>query len=138
MVRKLGLKFDADDYKLCYVEGSHDDFTAYFTTQSIKKQWGDDWDDSPYEHNAGEPYLDISRWDVVRVKFDGVFWETPCSRVRNSIYSVEDINGGDVAWLRFAYSKTTAEIYAGTTLREFIDIVRGLGEKIYVDYDLII
>ena len=37
---------------LCYVKGPW----AYFTTQPLKKQWGDDWDDAPYEHNAGEPY----------------------------------------------------------------------------------
>ena len=39
--------------KLCYVEGN----IAYFTTQDLDKQWGDDWDDAPYEHNAGLPYL---------------------------------------------------------------------------------
>lgn len=38
--------------RLCYVEGDW----AYFTTQPLDKQWGDDWDDAPYEHNAGEPY----------------------------------------------------------------------------------
>ena len=37
---------------LCYVEGNW----AYFTTKDLDKQWGDDWDDAPYEHNAGTPY----------------------------------------------------------------------------------
>lgn len=37
---------------LCYV--SHP--FAYFTTQPVENQWGDDWDDAPYEHNAGSPY----------------------------------------------------------------------------------
>lgn len=36
----------------CYVEGNR----AWFTTQSLDKQWGDDWNDAPYEHNAGRPY----------------------------------------------------------------------------------
>lgn len=27
----------------------------YFTSD-IENQWGDDWDDRPYEHNAGKPY----------------------------------------------------------------------------------
>ena len=27
----------------------------YFTSD-LENQWGDDWDDSPYEHNAGPPY----------------------------------------------------------------------------------
>lgn len=40
------------NYVLCYVDGPW----AYFTTQPLEDQWGDDWDDAPYEHNAGEPY----------------------------------------------------------------------------------
>lgn len=38
-------------FKLCYVHHN----ILYFT-DSFEKQWGDDWDDAPYEHNAGEPY----------------------------------------------------------------------------------
>jgi hypothetical protein len=37
---------------LCYVSENF----AWFTTRSLEEQWGDDWDDAPYEHNAGEPY----------------------------------------------------------------------------------
>lgn len=37
---------------LCYVSGGK----AFFTTKPLSEQWGDDWNDSPYEHNAGEPY----------------------------------------------------------------------------------
>ena len=37
--------------KLCYLESS----VMYFTSD-IDNQWGDDWDDIPYEHNAGKPY----------------------------------------------------------------------------------
>ena len=37
---------------LCYVDGCW----AYFTTQRLDHQWGDDWNDAPYEHNAGPPY----------------------------------------------------------------------------------
>lgn len=37
---------------LCYVDGQR----AYFTTAKLADQWGDDWDDALYEHNAGEPY----------------------------------------------------------------------------------
>lgn len=28
----------------------------YFGNDKDKKYWGDDWDDKPYEHNAGEVY----------------------------------------------------------------------------------
>ena len=44
-----------EEYKLCYVEGQK----AYFTS-NFEKQWGDDWNDRPYECNAGEPYDDWS------------------------------------------------------------------------------
>ena len=37
--------------KLCYLENN----IMYFTSD-IENQWGDDWDDRPYEHNAGKPY----------------------------------------------------------------------------------
>ena len=40
------------DLKLCYVK---DNF-AYFTTQKLSDQTGDDWNDAPYEYNAGIPY----------------------------------------------------------------------------------
>ena len=39
-------------YKLCYVQNNK----AFFTTQNLEDQWGDDWDDIPYEHNSGYPY----------------------------------------------------------------------------------
>jgi hypothetical protein len=38
--------------RLCYVS----DGLAYFTTRPVTEQWGDDWNDAPYEHNAGLPY----------------------------------------------------------------------------------
>lgn len=38
--------------KLCYVASNF----AYFTTLPVEDQCGDDWDDAPYEHNAGTPY----------------------------------------------------------------------------------
>ena len=38
--------------RLCYVSGCF----AYFTSKDLTEQWGDDWNDAPYEHNAGEPY----------------------------------------------------------------------------------
>lgn len=39
------------EFKLCYVEGNK----AWFT-DNFENQWGDDWDDKPYEDNAGYPY----------------------------------------------------------------------------------
>ena len=48
------------NYKLCYVDSSEyqaEPMTLYFTElDDVTKQWGDDWDDVPYEHNSGTPY----------------------------------------------------------------------------------
>jgi hypothetical protein len=44
--------FEDEDFMLCYVNLPW----CYFTTKPLDEQWGDDWDDAPYEHNAGEPY----------------------------------------------------------------------------------
>ena len=38
-----------------YIEEKQEKY-AYFTPISLDKQWGDDWNDTPFEHNAGIPY----------------------------------------------------------------------------------
>lgn len=40
-----------ENWKLCYVSHGR----AYFV-EDFENAWGDDWNDAPYEHNAGEPY----------------------------------------------------------------------------------
>ena len=40
------------ELKLCYIDGAW----AYFTTQALADVIGDDWNDAPYECNAGAPY----------------------------------------------------------------------------------
>lgn len=124
------------DARLCYVKNQW----AYFTTQSLDKQWGDDWNDFPYEHNAGQPYKYGSHnqkrgdqpWEIVKIAFEGPF-STPadvaCGR---SFYSVEQINAGAVAWLTTQYTKPVVNIYAGATVAEFIDLVKGAGGKVYL------
>jgi len=42
---------------LCYVSGPW----AYFTTQALNKQWGDDWDDAPYEQMREDPIIRIRK-----------------------------------------------------------------------------
>lgn len=96
----------------------------YFT-DNFDKQWGDDWDDAPYEHNAGTPYEFImgnddnsERGHLVRAAWvdrDGLTM-TPCDASgSNSRYSVESINAGAVAWL---YKEGHGGVYGGTKLRE--------------------
>ena len=119
--------------KLCYVENNW----AFFTSGPILgegKQWGDDWDDAPYEHNAGEPYYHRSGYKIVKMAYDGPF-NTPAddSRSGNSRYSVEGINKGVTPWLitsSFA-SSPHVNIFAGVSIEEFESLVRQGSGKVY-------
>ena len=120
-------------FRLCYVEG----MAAYFTTQSVTEQWGDDWNDAPYEHNAGTPYAPsvhhyangehklsprdwnpdgTPRYQLLRVLFElehgyGEL-KAPCDFYgANSPYSVQDINAGAIAWLTAKRWDTDAKAY---------------------------
>ncbi|MEE9366058.1 MAG: hypothetical protein V3W44_05155 [Dehalococcoidales bacterium] len=88
--------------RLCYVSRH----IAYFTTQKISEQWGDDWNDAPYEHNAGVPYTylfqndsDKAPWFITWCYWAGPF-KTPDNDSSNSQFSVQDINNGQIPWLR--------------------------------------
>ena len=113
-------------------------YVAYFTTIPLEKQWGDDWNDVPYEHNAGIPYDDIvygrdengkvfveSREDfpIYKVYFtpkhDYVRMPEDYSYGGNSPFCVDDINKGAVAWL----FNGECGIQGGTTLPNFIKII---------------
>lgn len=121
---------------LCYVE----DQWAYFTTQPLDKQWGDDWDDCPFECNSGRPYshhpgYDQGRepWEIVKVAWDGSFY-TPGEGHTNGHWSVKAINAGGIAWLRPDPYCSTHKVFimAGTPLSEFIEKVKSVGGKVYV------
>lgn len=125
-----------EDYKLCYVDGNK----AWFTSD-FENQWGDDWNDAPYECNAEAPYdcwyeetkeglkphkielatlyLDFSRIDV----------KLPCDgyNYHSSPFSVEDINKKAIAWIR----GDKFNILAETTYSDFIKIVQENGGTIY-------
>lgn len=111
---------------LCYVDKGR----AWFTTQSLSKQWGDDWNDAPYEHNAGDPYswserLDgaegRARWDLYTVLFVGEGLSEPCAFGSRS---VEEINRGRVIpWVM----GNGVALFAGTPMSEFLRVIRAAG-----------
>ncbi len=126
-------------YKLCYVEGNK----AWFTN-NFEKQWGDDWNDRPYECNAGEPYNHWleeiphkpptyeKQYKRHEIKHKILFFEVenwndqrPCDMGR---YSVEDINKQAVAWIH----TDKFNILAGTTYENFIDIIEKNDGRIYL------
>lgn len=140
------------DFKLCYIDR---DNTAYFTTRELSDQRGDDWDDAPYEHNAGTPYEPTifhyadgrkekdprdwnedgtPKWEIYTLKFLAHNMETPAMRHYNSAYSVDSINAGHVAWLAGYDSKNKkyVSVLAGTSIEKFKQKVRQCGGKIYI------
>lgn len=122
---------------LCYVSGSY----AYFTTCPLNDQWGDDWNDAPYEHNAGAPYTwreymredGIEPYRIVCIMWDGPF-VTPEEGHHNSPFSVDAINAGAIAWLRPEAwaADNTKPIAAGTTLGAFKQAIKDAGGHIWV------
>ena len=118
---------------LCYVDGNW----AYFTTQSLDEQWGDDWDDVPYEHNAEPPYgpwNDVDTWEIIKIAWEGPF-ESPCANTTNSPWSVKDINSKKVAWLIPIYKNQNCRpIHAGVSLDEFCQLITKAGGEVYFRY----
>lgn len=132
-------------FKLCYIEG--DGYTEYgiaYFTDNFEKQWGDDWDDAPYEHNAEAPYHEWSekakdschqdKWihhpiEIKKIYFELNDYKTPCSGTDNSPYSVQDINKGVVAWIW----NNNFKLFGGATMTEFIDTIKDNGGKIYTE-----
>ena len=89
----------------------------------MKSNGGDDWNDAPYECNAGEPYND---YYIETLYFETNNWteRKPCEV---GTFSVEEINKGAVAWIitdKFC-------IQAGTTMKEFIKIIEENGGSIW-------
>lgn len=116
---------------------------AYFTDIPLSEQWGDDWDDAPYEHNAGDPYDRIfgkepyTEHNIIIVPFyvshDGYSVKLPRDYVYcNSPFCVRDINAGAVAWL-FARDSSSrvapgVSIHAGINPYEFFEKVDRINE----------
>ena len=124
------------EFRLCYVEGCW----AYFTTRSVTDQSGDDWNDTPYECNAGEPYedegtvyADNGTWEIMKVAFYGDF-VPPCYDYLNSPWSVEQINKGVTPWLVAGrFSTETKKLFAGATFDEFVEFIQSNDGQVYIN-----
>lgn len=110
------------DYSLCFVENSKQFGVAFFTQLENENQSGDNWDVVPYGPNASYPHGD----NLIKVRFVSKL-KTP-EQIANfeSHYSVNDINGGAVAWL---YGDGVA-IYAGTSIDNFKSVIVNCGGSI--------
>lgn len=111
-------------FKLCYISGN----CAYFTCEELSKVSSNGWYKVPYEHNASEPYNDSDPDTIIRVYFEHDYAMTPDYGVCNSSYSVDMINAKQVPWLKLE----NEDIFAGTSLNEFISVIINDGGSIYV------
>ena len=128
-----------------YIEGRQE-YYAYFTPAPLNKQWGDDWDDMPYECNAAIPYDDVYdengervEVEIVRVPFyvpyDGwsIRFPKDWGRGDNSPFCVRDINAGAVAWI-FSHggeqksNTDSVAIHAGCSPAEFVEKIDKINE----------
>lgn len=107
-------------------ESSH---YAYFTPIPLEDQWGDDWNDSPYEHNAGYPYDEISKYgefEIIKIPF-GIKSTRVWVRFPedygggNSPFSIEDINYGAVAWIYASCYHKGISIHGGDSIEVFLN-----------------
>jgi hypothetical protein len=63
----------------------------YLGKDDLENWYGDDWDDCPYEHNAGTVYDEfVSGYRDIAFDFDDVVFE-PCAGEYNSPYTKEDM-----------------------------------------------
>lgn len=131
-----------DNFRLCYI-CPRTKF-AFFTNAPLDLQWGDDWNDAPYEHNAGDPYPDHRKdgqriaHEVIRIAWEGPY-ETPAERAgSNSSWSVQDINRGCIAWLLPGWDATekTTPVAAGTSLVDFARILKANEGEVYLSEDV--
>lgn len=114
---------------LCFIRGNK----AYFTTIPLQQQWGDDWDDAPYEHNAGGPYrqeeLGVGH-RVYVLYFSHLLYRTPADlHFPNSPFSVEQINQCVTPWLWPGDNRVEhyPPIWAGCSIEKFTDRIQSTG-----------
>ena len=135
-------KLQSQDYPNPKYQKGKAELYAYFTEVPLSEQWGDDWDDAPYEYNAEEPYDDHYVGDerrehlIIKVPFyvchDGCDVKLPEEFVYDSPFCVRDINAGAVAWI-FARSLEPKRadgiaIQAGMNPYEFFERVDRINE----------
>lgn len=116
-----------EDYKLCLILEN----VAYFTNIPLEEQTGDDWDDSPYDCNAGRPY---SRSDdqIIEIMFDSHYEESPSGFHRDWV-SVDFVNSGKLPWIRSAcWRNVKFEIFAGASIKEFVEKLRQADIDVYI------
>ena len=138
---------DCQDYPNPDCIPGEQEMYAYFTPLPLEEQWGDDWNDSPYDCNAGCPYDDVTdevkesetcpgvkyvskshEITIIQIPFTIKSFNTryPKDWGCNSPFCVDDINRGAVAWIYdFNYhNKKSVCIYAGINPFDFVEKIK--------------
>ena len=120
------------------------EFYAYFAKPDPSLIWGDDFDDTPYEYNSGEPYDNVGDEEITIIKIPfcidldefvggGLEMKEPKDYGWNSPFSTEDINLGAVPWIFVRTTKYKGDnigisIMAGLTIPEFEEKLKLIGQ----------
>lgn len=150
MYKNIDISKENPESKLCYIETFGNDnedgetlhIRMFFTDIPLSEQWGDDWDDAPYDCYAEIPYDDFHNKDgnmvehtiyVGEVVMNNKDWSRsimlPKDYVYNSPFSVADINSGAVAWIyRHHRSKKIdgKALYAGASPKETYEFLEDI------------
>lgn len=134
---------------LCFAEAGADGTGSAWFTTNLERQWGDDWNDAPYEHNAGHPYdfhrswrllppgsptvLSTATWPevpylLIRVDWAGAAFSDAAQNGYGG--TAEEINRSRLPWLYYDQGDVRIALPAGTTFRTFEKAAAALGGKL--------
>jgi hypothetical protein len=113
-------------FKLCYIDAAF----AWFTTAELSEQWGDDWDDAPYDCNAGKPYAKDGV-QLMKIAYESNL-VTPAEISNSIMRSVKQINSGEIPWLRDYWGDSGDTVMAGASPEEFTQAVLRHGGMVYL------
>jgi hypothetical protein len=123
---------------LCYVDRNK----LFFTTLPLEEQWGDNWDEEPYETKSSYPYNEkdalgndtISQYAMIIPErlVRKVTIVCPCDEWKQSPYTVEEINEGYEPWIKLFFDKDIKdpfliELNAGATIEEVSEVLTEVG-----------
>jgi hypothetical protein len=109
----------------------------YLGNDELKEWWGDDWDDAPYEHNAGSVYHNfVEEHKDIAVPFDDEVIE-PSDGFNNSPYSKDDMMKRKIPCIIVVPREVAEELYKTSFCVTFEEALRSKGAKMYYMGDTI-
>jgi len=106
---------------------------AYFHSKVFHEVWGDDWNDAPLQHNAGQPYVDEGD-KCVSCYVTGPF-EQPFYEMDKAVSQINNQRSPGI-WLRYenryeSDNTLWGAAYPGMTTHEFVRWVEERGGSVY-------